>query len=104
MNRELKDQLSVLRDEGYVVVIFTPDELEGADAQDVEQELALAGWDTIEKFKPAQNIPKCPRCGSEDLTWDEITVDGKIARQEAGCGICNFEWYDVFRLTGWEDR
>ena len=51
MNRELKDQLSVLRDEGYAVVIFTPDELEGVGSDDVEQALVMEGWDVIERLK-----------------------------------------------------
>jgi len=51
LNRELKDKLAVLRDEGYAVVIFTPEELQGAPEYDVESALVAEGWDTIELLK-----------------------------------------------------
>ena len=36
-----------LRDAGYAIVIFTPEELEGADPDKVEENLVSTGWDII---------------------------------------------------------
>lgn len=39
-----------LREDGYAVVIFTPEELSGADPERVEDCLVEAGWDIIRAF------------------------------------------------------
>ena len=39
-----------LREKGYALCIFSPDELRGAPADDVEQELVTAGWDVIDSL------------------------------------------------------
>jgi len=36
-----------LRDAGYAIVIFTPEELDGADPDRVEENLVSTGWDII---------------------------------------------------------
>ena len=48
MSPEEVSALKSLRDKGYAVVVFSPDELRGADKDDVEQDLVLAGWDVID--------------------------------------------------------
>jgi hypothetical protein len=40
--------VNALRDDGYAVVVFNPDELEGADPMDVCDRLIELGWDVIE--------------------------------------------------------
>jgi hypothetical protein len=37
-----------LREKGYAVCVFSPEELRGADQDDVEQDLVVAGWDVID--------------------------------------------------------
>ena len=37
-----------LRDQGYAVVLFNPEELAGAPADDVESRMCDAGWDIID--------------------------------------------------------
>ena len=39
--------INELRDAGYAVVIFTPEELNGADPERVEDNLVSTGWDII---------------------------------------------------------
>jgi hypothetical protein len=41
---------------GFVVVVFTPQELEGADPKTVEKRLIEAGWEIISAVKPAEPI------------------------------------------------
>ena len=48
----LKDEwvkiLREMRSEGFAVVIFTPDELRGAEQDSVEDRLVELGWDVID--------------------------------------------------------
>ena len=37
-----------LRDEGYAICIFTPDELGSADVDTVEEQMCERGWQAIE--------------------------------------------------------
>ena len=37
-----------LRDQGYAVVLFNPEELAGAPAHKVENRMCEAGWDAID--------------------------------------------------------
>lgn len=37
-----------LRDRGYAICIFSPDELRGANPQDVEGDMCVRGWDSID--------------------------------------------------------
>jgi len=43
---------------------------------------------------------KCPKCGSEAISGDEITIDTGHAIQEMGCGDCDATWNDVYALIG----
>jgi len=52
MDRDLKDAISMLRGEGYAVVIFTPDELDGAPPGIVESVMIVRGWDAISDLRP----------------------------------------------------
>lgn len=54
MDRDLKDAISMLRGEGYAVVIFTPDELDGAPPGIVESVMTLLGWDAISDLRPVR--------------------------------------------------
>jgi hypothetical protein len=48
MNNAIQNALNTLRDAGYCVVAFTPQELNGADPEYVESRLTEYGWDTID--------------------------------------------------------
>jgi hypothetical protein len=53
MTQEQIDKaLLALKDMGYAVVLFTPEELEGAEADRVEDRLIELGWDVIYDLKP----------------------------------------------------
>lgn len=47
---------------------------------------------------------ECPWCGSEELEWGEITVDGNFVTQEVRCCSCNKQWYDGYKLKGFVER
>ena len=46
----------------------------------------------------------CPFCRSTELEWHSIDFDGKYAKQEVKCLDCEMEWYDVYKLKGYEER
>lgn len=48
----LKKTVQELYDEGYAVILFTPEELAGADSGRVEDRLIELGWDIIHDLKP----------------------------------------------------
>lgn len=50
------------------------------------------------------NAVSCPVCGSDDIQGDSYDFDSKdaILRQEMSCLTCDSEWYDVYRLSGYE--
>lgn len=54
--------------------------------------------------RTASDHSECPWCGSEELEWDEITVDGNFVKQEVSCYACKKEWYDVYKLKGFVER
>ena len=45
------DALKLLRDSGFAVCAFDPEELAGVDPDKVEQRMCAAGWDCIEAWK-----------------------------------------------------
>ena len=51
MNTEQLNALRQLRDEGYAIVVFTPDELGDACPDDVESRLIELGWDVIDTLR-----------------------------------------------------
>jgi len=48
----LDKTIKELKDEGYAVVLFNPEELEGADSDRVEDRLVELGWEVIFDLKP----------------------------------------------------
>jgi predicted CoA-binding protein len=48
LNKTIKE----LKDEGYAVVLFNPEELEGAESDRVEDRLIELGWEVIFDLKP----------------------------------------------------
>ena len=53
-----KDQIAVLQDlaaEGYAVVVFTPEELQGTDPDKLEDVMTSYGWEVIEMSQVARD-------------------------------------------------
>lgn len=53
-----KDQIAVLQDlaaEGYAVVLFTPEELQGIDPNKLEGAMISYGWEVIEMSQVARD-------------------------------------------------
>lgn len=48
---EILDALDLLRNAGFAVCAFDPEELEGVDPERVEKRMVAAGWDAIEMLK-----------------------------------------------------
>lgn len=44
---------------------------------------------------------KCPACGSENIVWGEINVEGNSTYQEARCADCGAGFNTVSRLVGY---
>ena len=44
-----------LRDAGYAVSVFNPDELQGADPSTVEDMMVQRGWDAIDTLKEEED-------------------------------------------------
>jgi len=55
MNDEERAMVDQLREKGYAVSIFTPDELEGVRISSVEDRMVEAGWDMIAFLKENPN-------------------------------------------------
>ena len=49
------EAILTLRDAGYAVSVFTPDELEGADPSKVEYIMVERGWDAIDTLKEEED-------------------------------------------------
>ena len=47
LTQEERDALMTLRDRGFAVAVFTPDELNGVEAKRVEERMIETGWDVI---------------------------------------------------------
>lgn len=45
------DALTLLRDAGFAVCAFDPEELEGADPTHIEERMCAIGWDAIEALR-----------------------------------------------------
>lgn len=41
---------------------------------------------------------KCPKCGSDEIEGDDISVEGNEVWQECGCLVCNAEWNDIYEF------
>jgi hypothetical protein len=64
--KQAVEHLRQLRKMGYAVVAFTPEELRGADPDNVEDRLVELGWDVIAVMatEPDQDGPT-----EEDWNW-----------------------------------
>lgn len=51
---EWMDTIRAMRDRGWAVIIFAPDELEAADRDEFEERLADRGLDMIDDMQPEQ--------------------------------------------------
>jgi len=51
MTDEELDAVQKLREQGYAVIVWTPEELEGAPARKVEDRSIELGWDVIDVLK-----------------------------------------------------
>ncbi len=50
MNENERNAIKSLREKGYAVCVFSPEELRGANVDDVEDGLVTAGWDVIDAY------------------------------------------------------
>lgn len=48
---EILDAITLLRDAGFAVCAFDPEELDGINPERVEGKMCVAGWDAIEYLK-----------------------------------------------------
>jgi hypothetical protein len=51
MNKEQREIIEQLRHEGYAVIVWSPEELEGASRRHVEDRSVELGWEVIEALK-----------------------------------------------------
>ncbi len=49
-------QIKQLREAGYVVIVFNPEELEGANPRHVQDRLVEMGWDVIQALAPQRPV------------------------------------------------
>ena len=62
----IQNVLNELRNKGFAVIIFTPAELQGVDAETVEEDMCAKGWEYIHFNKD----PRVP-----DYHWeDEVEI------------------------------
>jgi transposase-like protein len=45
----------------------------------------------------------CPNCKSDNITAGPLETDGMVGWANAKCDDCEFEWQDLWKLTGWSD-
>jgi hypothetical protein len=62
MKEQYRQAVNAMRDEGYLVIIWTPEELGDIDASHVEDALIERGNDMITDLQPEQY---CYHCGHE---------------------------------------
>ena len=43
---------------------------------------------------------RCPKCGSQDVSFGSIYIDGQSAYQQASCQDCNVQFFAIYRLVG----
>lgn len=44
---------------------------------------------------------RCPACGTHDLEWGSITVEGNTTHQEVHCEDCGLKFATISRLVGY---
>jgi len=98
----IEDQLIALRQDDYAVVIFTPGELEGVDAYDVEQRLTLKGFAEIETIKRSagDDFPLFRLVAPDGKTWD-IFENGRISGFPEGTIVLNNAVLQTNQMRGY---
>jgi len=43
----------------------------------------------------------CPFCGSDNISGEEISIEGNEAWQEVSCNDCESSWQDIYELVGY---
>jgi transposase-like protein len=43
----------------------------------------------------------CPFCGSTEVEWRSLEVEGNAAYQRGDCLSCNKSWFDTYYLVGY---
>ena len=73
---------------------------------DLSQE---SGQETVAQPAPADQqarrfvlsaATQCPNCGSQDLSFGSIDIDGQSAYQQASCQDCDAGFFAIYRLVG----
>lgn len=62
----------------------------------------MAKWKTQKQYIGSSN--KCPRCDSDNITADSVSVDDGIATQDVSCEDCKAIWTDIYKLLKYERR
>lgn len=60
--------------------------------------------DTIEEHEYLRNSSKCPKCKSDQIEGGSIEIEGNTAFQNVQCLDCDFDWNDLYTLTGMEEN
>ena len=45
----------------------------------------------------------CPWCKSGEIVGEDVSIEAGGAGQECGCNACGKRWWDVYKLTGYEE-
>lgn len=45
---------------------------------------------------------QCPKCGSDNIVGEQLTVDSGSCFQPVSCLDCHFSWKDTYQLVGYE--
>lgn len=48
---QMLDAIALLREAGFAVCAFDPEELEGVDPSHIEERMCTTGWDAIDSLK-----------------------------------------------------
>lgn len=59
MTKEQREALDQLRRDGHAVVVFNPDELQGANPDSVEERMCVHGWDVIGSLATYPDFDYC---------------------------------------------
>jgi DNA uptake protein ComE-like DNA-binding protein len=126
MKPEQQKTINELRNEGHLVIVWTPQELDGIDPSHIEDALIERGNDMIEQLQTATDESRsngphqttagqamtsneyieqggtvCPFCKSQDIEGQEVNINAGSAWQEVSCNQCSQEWQDIYTLNGY---
>lgn len=59
---------------------------------------------SIMKYYGIYQFGKCPSCDSDEIEGGPLDAHGDLeqATQKCRCLVCDFKWYDVYRIMGFE--